>query len=143
MEIIVREISVKDANQINRLSEELGYPLTAEQTRRNISAVIESKDHTAFVASYKDEVIGWVGAAHVIMLEVMPHCEINGLVIDKQYRGQGVGKLLIDSVKEWAKGKGNHILSLHCNIKREDAHRFYEHIGFVKIKQQSNFIMKI
>lgn len=141
MEIIVREISFKDANEVNRLSAQLGYPLTVEQTLQNIDAVVKSPDHTAFVALYKNEIIGWVGAAHVIMLEVMPHCEINGLVIDEHYRGKGVGKLLIERVKKWAIEKGDHKLSLHCNIKREAAHRFYEHIGFMKVKQQSNLIL--
>jgi GNAT superfamily N-acetyltransferase len=50
----------------------------------------------------------WVGSAphRPIMIEVMPHCEINGLVIDEQHRGMGIGKLLIDKVKDWAKEKG-------------------------------------
>ena len=71
----------------------------------------------------------------------MPHCEINGLVIDEKYRGKGVGKLLIEKVKQWAKEKGNDTLSLHCNVKRTGAHLFYEHLGFKEIKQQKNYIL--
>ena len=42
--------------------------------------------------------MGWRCAG--IMIEVMPHCEINGLVVDEQYRGKGVGKLLIEKIKK-------------------------------------------
>ena len=77
------------------------------------------------------------------MIEVMPHCEINGLVIDERHRGMGIGKLLIDHVKQWAKAKGNSKIGLHCNVKRTEAHLFYQHLGFAEIKQQKNFVINI
>lgn len=133
----------EDAGHVNRLSAQLGYPLTVGQTLQNINSVVKSQDHNAFVAEYGDRVIGWIGAAHSIMIEVMPHCEINGLVIDEKYRGKGIGNMLIEAVKQWAKKKGDDRLSLRCNIARIEAHQFYEHLGFKKIKQQSNFVMDI
>lgn len=143
MNVTIREITGEDAAEINRLSAQLGYPLTPEQTLQNIKAVVSSKDHTAFVAVHENKIIGWIGAAQSIMIEVMPHCEINGLVIDEKYQGKGVGSILIEEVKRWAKEKGNNKLSLRCNITRIEAHRFYEHLGFRKIKQQSNFVLDI
>lgn len=73
----------------------------------------------------------------------MPHCEINGLVIDENSRGKGIGRLLLERVKQWAKEKGNDKLSLHCNVKRTEAHDFYEHLGFNEIKQQKYFALDI
>jgi len=75
-------MTANDAKAVNALSKQLGYPLSIEQTLQNIYAVLQSKDHTAFVAEYDSEIVGWVGASQSIMIEVMPHCEINGLVID-------------------------------------------------------------
>lgn len=143
MEITIREMTVNDAKTVNTLSKQLGYLLSIEQTLQNINAVLQSKDHTAFVAQYGNEVVGWVGASQAIMIEVMPHCEINGLVIDQLYRGMGIGKLLIDRIKQWAKEKNNNKIGLRCNIKRTEAHLFYEHLGFVEIKQQKNFVINI
>ncbi len=77
------------------------------------------------------------------MTEVLPHCEMNGLVIDEHHRGMGIGKLLIERVKHWAKEKGNDKIALHCNIKRTEAHLFYEHLGFTEVKQQKNFVINI
>ena len=77
------------------------------------------------------------------MIEVMPHCEINGLVIDERQCGMGIGKLLIDKVRHWAKEKGNDKIGLHCNVKRTEAHLFYQHLGFTELKQQKNFVINI
>ena len=107
MKISIREMTANDAKAVNALSKQLGYPLSIEQTLQNIYAVLQSKDHTAFVAEYDSGIVGWIGASQAIMIEVMPHCEINGLVIDQDHRGMGVGKLLIDKIKQWAKEKNN------------------------------------
>jgi GNAT superfamily N-acetyltransferase len=139
----VREMTDGDAVAVNLLSQQLGYPLSVQQTLQNIHAVLESKDHTAFVAVTDNKIIGWIGAAQSIMLEIMPHCEINGLVIDENYRGKGVGRLLVERVKQWAKEKGNDTLTLRCNVKRTDAHLFYEHLGFKETKQQKNYRISI
>ena len=136
-------MTVEDATAVNALSKQLGYPLSIEETVKNIDLVLQSKDHTAFVAECENKIVGWIGASQAIMIEVMPHCEINGLVINEHYQGIGIGKLLIDKVKHWAREKGNNKLGLHCNIKRSEAHKFYEHIGFAEIKQQKNFVMEI
>jgi GNAT superfamily N-acetyltransferase len=143
MKIIIRKMTVEDATAVNALSKQLGYPLSIEETVKNIDLVLQSKGHTAFVAECENKIVGWIGASQAIMIEVMPHCEINGLVINEHYQGIGIGKLLIDKVKHWAREKGNNKLGLHCNIKRTQAHKFYEHIGFAEIKQQKNFVMEI
>jgi len=143
MKITIREMTADDVKAVNVLSNQLGYSLTIEQTLQNINIVLQSKDHTAFVAEYEDKIVGWIGASQAIMIEVMPHCEMNGLVIDEHHRGMGTGKLLIDRVKQWAKEKGNDKIGLHCNVKRTEAHLFYEHLGFTELKQQKNFVINI
>ena len=143
MKFTTREMMEKDAEAVNTLSKQLGYPLSIEQTLQNIKAILKSKDHAAFVAEYENKIVGWVGAAQAIMIEVMPYCEINGLVINEHHRGMGIGKLLIERVKHWAKEKGNDKIGLRCNVKRTEAHLFYEHLGFAEIKQQKNFVINI
>ena len=143
MNVTTREMRIDDAKAVNDLSHQLGYPLPVMGTTQNIQAVIQSKNHIAFVAEYNNQLVGWIGASQAIMIEVLPHCEINGLVIDKEFYGKGIGKLLIEKVKQWAKEKGNEKLSLHCNVKRVEAHSFYRHRGFHDLKQQTNFVMDL
>ena len=140
---MIREMRLDDANAVNELSHQLGYPLTIGETTENIRSVINSTDHIAFVAELNNNVVGWIGASQAVMIEVIPHCEINGLVIDKNFYGKGIGKLLIESVKQWAKEKGNRKLSLRCNVKRVEAHSFYHHLGFKDLKKQTNFVLDL
>jgi GNAT superfamily N-acetyltransferase len=143
MEIFIRKMSADDAESVKDLSDQLGYPLSIGEITQNIKAVLNSTDGIAFVAEYNDKIVGWIGASQAVMIEVVPHCEINGLVIDSDLHGKGIGKHLIKKVKEWARDKGNKKLSLHCNIKRTEAHQFYSHLGFKDLKKQTNFVMDI
>jgi len=143
MEISVRQISPEDAATITSLCQQLGYSLTRQQILENIISVLASKDHDAFVAVCHDTVVGWIGMAQTIMIESLPSCEINGLVIDENYRSKGIGKLLVEKAKQWAKEKGHDTVRLRCNVKRTAAHLFYRHLGFKEIKQQTNFEMTL
>ena len=143
MEIDIRQIKPGDSAAITDLSGQLGYPLSQDQIRRNIEAVLSSKDHDAFVAVHENKVVGWIGVAHIIMIEMTPFCEINGLVIDEKFRGKGIGKKLIERAKQWAKEKGNDKLRVRCNVKRKETHVFYQHLGFIETKEQKNFEINI
>ena len=152
MEIFIRRIAAEDVAAITALSYQLGYPLSAEQILQNINAVMKNNRHDAFVAVYENKVIGWIGLAHCILIEMPPYCEINGLVVDNKYRKLGVGKMLIEKAKQWAKekarlndkvGQGNDKLRVRCNVIRTEAHLFYQHLGFKETKQQKVFEIEI
>jgi GNAT superfamily N-acetyltransferase len=65
------------------------------------------------------------------------------LVIDQYYRGKGIGKMLIEQAKQWAKEKGNNKLKLRCNVKRTETHLFYQHLDFMETKEQKTFELNI
>jgi len=83
--------------------------------------------------------VGWIHVLKAIRIESKPFIEIGGLVIDKNYRKQGIGKLLVNKARVWT--KENHIdkLRVRCNRKRADAHQFYQAIGFIESKEQKVF----
>jgi GNAT superfamily N-acetyltransferase len=143
MEIFIRSISERDAEAINALSTQLGYTMPIEQTLANIRSVLGTTGHNAFVAIFENRIIGWIGVAEALQIESAPFCEIRGLIVDERYRGQGIGKLLIEKVKQWSKETGNKTLRLRCNMIRKEAHLFYQHLGFKEIKEQKVFEMKI
>lgn len=143
MEVSIRQMTTDDVSAVNKLSAQLGYPLPEEQTLQNIKTVLASKEHDAFVAVLDNNVAGWIGLAQSVMIEMLPHCEINGLVIDENFRGKGIGKLLVEKAKQWAKEKGNDRIILRCNVKRTETHLFYQHLGFRATKLQTNFEIKL
>jgi GNAT superfamily N-acetyltransferase len=143
MNIFIRRAAPEDAATIAILSHQLGYSISVEQTLENIKAITANKDHAAFVAVHEKQIIGWVCLSYMIQLECPPICELRGLVIDERYRKMGIGKMLINEAKQWSKEKGNDQLSLRCNVKRIEAHLFYQHLGFKEIKQQKAFVIDL
>ena len=143
MEINIRSISEQDAAAVNKLSTQLGYAMPIEQTLANIRSVLGTKGHNAFVALHANKIVGWIGVAEALQIESAPFSEIRGVIVDEQYRGHGIGKLLIEKVKQWSKEAGNKTVRLRCNTIRKEAHLFYQHLGFNEIKEQKVFEMKV
>lgn len=60
-----------------------------------------------------------------------PYAIVENVVVDQTQRGGGIGELLMRHAIEAAGRAGCYKLSLTSNRRREDAHRFYERLGFV------------
>jgi GNAT superfamily N-acetyltransferase len=54
------------------------------------------------------------------------------LVVDDTCRSQGIGEQLLHASESWARAQHCDVLELSSNIKRVDAHRFYERLGYNK-----------
>jgi GNAT superfamily N-acetyltransferase len=55
---------------------------------------------------------------------------VEDLAVHPDFRSQGVGKALLDSMKAWARERGATHLELDSAEERKDAHRFYEREGY-------------
>ena len=132
-----------DAEAVARLSKQLGYEVSVEQTEKNIQDVIPNENSDAFVAVHENKIVGWISVAYMVTLESSPCCEIHGLVVHEQYRKKNIGKMLIEKTKQWCKEKNCERLRLKCNVIRKEAHKFYEHLGFIEKKEQKVFEINV
>lgn len=57
---------------------------------------------------------------------------IENLIIDKNYRSRGIGKLLLQDAIEYARNQDCEVIELTSRILNENAHRFYENNNFEK-----------
>lgn len=71
-----------------------------------------------------------------MLIESPPFVEICGLVVDGQYRGEGIGRQLVETCERWAAQIGVNKSRVHTNQTREDAVCFYTRIGFSQKKAQ-------
>jgi GNAT superfamily N-acetyltransferase len=86
-----------------------------------------------FVATIDSHVVGMIGCREVYFYEGDGVAvQISALVTKKEYQGQGVGKAMIAFVEQWAKEKGatNLYLTSGNRPEREQAHLFYQKMGF-------------
>jgi len=72
-------------------------------------------------------VAGWRIMATMVALRKL---YVDDLVTTQGYRGQGVGKLLLDDLVNRAREAGCVVLDLDSGLQRADAHRFYLREGF-------------
>ena len=59
---------------------------------------------------------------------------IEELVVTARWRGQGIGRALLDSVDEWAKNRGLNEIELHVWQNNHRATNFYTSIGYENVR---------
>ena len=55
--------------------------------------------------------------------------EVQELILCPGARGSGAGRALMEAAKQRAQQEGCLQIEVCCNLRREGAHQFYEHIG--------------
>jgi N-acetylglutamate synthase-like GNAT family acetyltransferase len=133
----VRKANAGDADRLAELSGVLGYPVEPGVVSRRLERLLAKPDHVVFVAeALPGLVAGWVHAAEHDILEVGSFCEILGLVVAADNRGEGTGRRLVEAVESWARQRGLEHVSVRSNITRLESHPFYERAGYTGVKTQ-------
>jgi GNAT superfamily N-acetyltransferase len=139
-QVIIRTAEIKDAERIAILADQLGYSVTNQQAKERIDKIQNNGNHVLYVASLDNgDVIGWVHAYICDSIVIQTPALLLGLVVDQDHRHQGVGRLLMEKIENWAAKSGAEGVLLRSNIKRKEAHLFYEKIGYTNIKQSLTF----
>jgi GNAT superfamily N-acetyltransferase len=138
--LTIREAALADAVRIAALAGQLTYPSTPEDVARRLRELPRDGSHIVLVAEDgAGRVVGW---AHTYALHFVGsdlRAEVAGLVVDESCRNAGVGKALMVRIEDWAREKGLAAVTLRSNVIREPAHKFYEKLGYTRIKTQHAF----
>ncbi|MBL0079018.1 MAG: GNAT family N-acetyltransferase [Bacteroidetes bacterium] len=138
-----RAIQLKDAEQIQLLSAQLGYKITLKQTIAQIISIQKDENAFAILAIQNEKVCGWLHGFIAIRLESLPFAEIGGLIVDENHRNKGIANGLIQEFVHWSKSKNIDKVRVRCNAIRTETHVFYEKLGFVENKTQRVFDLKM
>jgi len=92
----------------------------------------QDRNHELIVAELDGEVIGTL---HLMFLPSISfqgrlRAQIESVRVDTRYQSQGIGSEMMKRAIEHAQQRGAHIVQLTTHKSREDAHRFYERLGF-------------
>jgi N-acetylglutamate synthase-like GNAT family acetyltransferase len=137
--MLIRPAAPSDAAALADLATQLGYPTRPEEAERRLRDVVSRPENAVLVAEADDVVTGWIHVAGTHTVETEPFAEIRALVVDAARRGGGLGAELVEAANEWAAGHGFRTLRVRSNVVRERTHRFYERLGFARIKSQVVF----
>ncbi|MGZ3775568.1 MAG: GNAT family N-acetyltransferase [Pseudobdellovibrionaceae bacterium] len=147
IEVQLRKAELWDLKRIAELSSQLGYENSTEDITNRFHEMKNSEDHIFIVAelvcSSANIIVGFVHLKKHISFFVEASLEVGGLIVDKNHRGQGIGRLLMMRAEEVAKDWKVTSVRLTSNIKRTEAHRFYLNLGYDQPKTSHLFIKKL
>lgn len=139
----IRRATLADAEQLCPLLSELGYPITVDDLRSRLSYVLAEPRQAVFVADGSNALCG---LAHVSVSDRLlsePDAEILALVVAASARRRGVATGLVRACIDWIRVQNRNRVRVRCNVRRTEAHQFYEYQGFNAAKDQRVFELNI
>lgn len=135
----IRLAVMTDGPRIAELSTQLGYPSSAEEVTVRLAKVLPSTGAVVFVGEIDGRLAGWVEVHQrpPLLVNGGSEAEVMGLVVDAELRRSGLGRKLMDEAERWAKTRACSFLRLRTNVLRQDAHAFYDRLGYSKLKMQT------
>ena len=76
-----------------------------------------------------------VGTLHLMFIPSISYqgglrAQVESVRVDEKYRSRGIGSKMMKWAIERARGRDAHLVQLTTHRSREEAHRFYERLGF-------------
>ena len=139
-----REINIEDAQEVAEICKAaLGYDVDVENVKRQIEKLTNDKKQHIIIG-YEDEntrkIIGFVHAQMYESFYSDLGLNILGLAVNPDFQGRGIGRKLMKRLEQYAEENSISFIRLNSAMKREDAHNFYERIGYTCDKVQKRFI---
>lgn len=111
----------------------LDIPVTDECLSETYAKMSEDDRYITFVAEADDRIVGLVSMVTAMAIgHPNGYTKINGLGVLPEYQNRGIGGMLLKRAEELAIENGTRYLGLASGFQREDAHTFYEHMGYRK-----------
>ena len=130
MTMTIREMEAADIAVCRMLLSQLGYDLNLQEVKRRYEEIKQKQDHEVFVGEQDGQVVALLHLYERPAFDKPPEVIVQALVIDKNCRGTGVGKAMMNMAERWALDRGFSSVALTSRVSRSDAHSFYNRIGY-------------
>ena len=130
-DLTIRPAEINDAAALAQLMCELGYETTKSEMEMRIQRIATDERYRTFVAVGDGKACGMIGTLTYPSIEHNdPSGRIVALVILRTMRRRGIGRALIATVEKDFAQRGIRRIALNTQLAREDAHKFYESLGY-------------
>ena len=132
--IEIRFIQEKDYPQVADIWRNvLDIPVTDECLSETYTKMNGDDRYTTFVAEADGKIIGLVTMVTALAIgHPNGYTKINGLGVLPEYQNKGVGGMLLKHAEKMAIENGTRYIGLASGFRHEEAHAFYEHMGYQK-----------
>lgn len=138
MQVNIREAVEEDLSYILELYKQPdmddGKVLPLDHARDIFNRIKSYPNYNVYVAESNREIVGAFALMIMDNLAHMgtPSALVEDVVVKENLQGRGIGKQMMIFVMDYCKSNGCYKVALSSNLKRENAHRFYESLGFKK-----------
>ncbi len=138
MQVNIREAVEEDLTYILELYKQPdmddGRVLPLDHARDIFNRIKSYPNYNVYVAESNGETVGTFALMIMDNLAHMgtPSALVEDVVVKENLQGIGIGKQMMMFVMDHCKRIGCYKVALSSNLKRENAHRFYESLGFKK-----------
>jgi GNAT superfamily N-acetyltransferase len=144
MTFTIRIATESDVPALVPIIADWGYPSDEPAIAQRFARLNGSATDAVYVAEAADGAIaGWIHGSEHHSLASATFCEISGLAVARTHRKFGVGRALVESVRTWAAKRGLKKIQVHSNVIRQEAHPFYESLGFRRSKTQHVYTLSV
>jgi len=122
---------MNDAAALAQLMCELGYATTESDMQRRMKKISTDERYRTFVAVLDGKVCGMIGTLACPSYEHNdPGGRILALATLSTMRRRGIGRALIATAEKDFAQRGIRRVALNTRLARQDAHKFYESLGY-------------
>jgi GNAT superfamily N-acetyltransferase len=135
-DLVIRKAEDRDLEDLLSILAQLGSTSPLDSALDNVQRAwhqIQSQpDRALLVAEVRGRVVGTIDCSLTPNLthDARSYITIENFVVDSAHRRRGVGTALLNAVIEQARRTGCYKIQLQSDIKRLEAHRLYEAVGF-------------
>ena len=107
--------------------------------RKYFQELLARNDVQIFIAAQDQKIVGYVHifvqeTPSIPLLKQRKFGVIDAIVVDEAFRGQGVGKKLMDRAESWAREQGATSMELNVYTFNQEALDFYQRIGYRSLR---------
>lgn len=132
MKIEFLDATLQDADALLSLVHQLEHFISKETLLNNIKRNSADKNYRIFVAKQNNTVVAFAELhfTHFIH-ETNPRARLTSFCVDAAFRNKKIGGEFLYFIENFCKSIDYFRIELTSNVRRTDAHRFYENNGYV------------
>ena len=131
LDLTIRVAEMNDAAALAQLMCELGYETTKSEMQMRMERIAADDYYRTFVAVLDGKVCGMIGTLACPSYEYNdPGGRILALATLGTMRRRGIGRALIATAEKDFAHRGIRRVAVNTRLAREDAHKFYESLGY-------------
>jgi len=135
----IREVTKDEVNGVLDLIDQFNRPISPRPTSELLQGIlgdIQLTGGTVVGAFDKEKVVGTctVNLCANLSWSGRPYAIIENVIVDSNYRRQGIGNALLTFARNFAENAGCYKVALMTGSKRVETIKFYESAGFVANK---------